>query len=177
VRSVVPAEEDPTRGRDDKAAAGAHRSALQIHARADDPDEEDRGPAAGVVGADPATGSGQTAGSSGRRKPHRSTGWRRAGPRCCRCRRSRCIWVGATVSASAGTTTSAWTPTTVTELESTASAWISAKRAAISLDNVSAALSGPHHDYEVRDLPLAVVLEEVAASRRQPTSFASNSIA
>ena len=52
MRPVVPAAQDLARGRFANAAAGAgdHRRALPVHARPDDPDPQDRGPAAGVVG-------------------------------------------------------------------------------------------------------------------------------
>lgn len=60
MRSVVPSEEGPTQRRVGEAVAGAadHASALKARSRAKDPDEEDRGPAARVVGADRAAWSG-----------------------------------------------------------------------------------------------------------------------
>ena len=60
MRSVVPAEEDPNRGRNDRAASGAgdRRRALEVHHRSDAADTEDPGSAAGVMGAHPAAWSG-----------------------------------------------------------------------------------------------------------------------
>src|SRR4051812_34372437 len=53
VRPVVPAAQGAARGRDpeDAAGAGDDRRAFPVHARSDDPDPEDPGPAARVVGA------------------------------------------------------------------------------------------------------------------------------
>ena len=112
VRSVVPAAEDPARGRHDQAAAGAgdHRRALAVHDRPDDPDPEDRGPAAGLVGADPAAGAGAAPADLGQRARHRPRAsaapraWRRSWapwpPSWCCCRRGtrspRGSWSAAT---------------------------------------------------------------------------------
>ena len=73
VRSVVPAEADPARGRVERAAAraGHHRRSLAVHRRADVADTQDRGPAAGLVGTDPAARTGATPVDLGQRTRHR----------------------------------------------------------------------------------------------------------
>ena len=95
-----PPQQDPARGRHDQAVAGAgdHRRALAVHDRADDPDPEDRGPAAGVVGADPAARAGAAPADLGQRDRASAAGsaaprgsprsWARWRPSWCCCRRS-----------------------------------------------------------------------------------------
>ena len=74
VRPVVPAAEDPPRGRHGEVAAGArdHRRVLAVHPRPDDPDPTDRGSAARVVGAHPTARTGPAPADLGQRAGHRA---------------------------------------------------------------------------------------------------------
>ena len=71
---VVPAEEDPAGERHQQSVAGVgdHGCLLQVCAGQDDPDQDDRGSAAGDVAAAPDLGQGAQAVDLGQRAGHRS---------------------------------------------------------------------------------------------------------
>ena len=126
------------------AGAGDHRRALPVHARPDDPDAEDRGPAAGDLGAAAAAGSGPAPADLGQRARHRPRqaarrrGRRRSParwrPRCCGCtpqtRSRRGSWSDATGSSRPRSCPAATSPHRPTSTPSSAD-WLTRRTARV----------------------------------------------